>query len=171
VDYQWLSAGQMLTGLGLAETTPGPLILVLQFVGFHAGLRDFGLPGALVASVVTLWMTFMPCFAWIFLGAPYVERLQDAPRLQSALAGVTAGVVGVIANLALWFGLHVLFAQTTPLRAGPLAVDVPVLASLDVAALLLAAVAAVALFRFKRGVITVLAITAALGLVVKLLGA
>ena len=168
VGYGWLTAGEMLTGLGLAETTPGPLILVLQFVGFHAGLRDFGIPGAIAASVVTVWMTFMPCFAWIFLGAPYVERLQDTPKLQSALAGVTAGVVGVIANLALWFALHVLFARTVPLRAGPLALDVPVLASLDVLALILAAVAALALFQFKRGVITTLAITSAVGLVLKL---
>ena len=167
VDYRWLSAEQMLTGLGLAETTPGPLILVLQFVGFHAGLRDSGLFGAIIASAITLWMTFMPCFAWIFLGAPYVERLQNAPRLQSALAGVTAGVVGVIANLALWFGLHVLFSDTRAFRAGPIMLDVPVLASLDILALALAVVAALALFQFKRGVITTLAVTSAVGLVLK----
>ncbi len=168
VDYRWLSAGQMLTGLGLAETTPGPLILVLQFVGFHAGLRDFGLWGAIAASGITLWMTFLPCFAWIFLGAPYIERLQNVPRLQSALAGVTAGVVGVIANLALWFALHVLFSETRILRAGLIAMDVPVPTSLDWQALVLAAIAALALFQFKRGVITTLAITSAVGLVLKL---
>lgn len=167
-DYKWLSAGQMLTGLGLAETTPGPLILVLQFVGFHAGLRDFGIPGAILASVITLWMTFMPCFAWIFLGAPYIEKLQNAPRLQSALAGVTAGVVGVIANLALWFALHVLFSELRILRLGPATLDVPVLTSLDWQALVLAVVAAVALFQFKRGVLTTLGVTSAVGLVLKL---
>ncbi len=168
VDYGWLTAGQMLTGLGLAETTPGPLILVLQFVGFHAGLRDFGIPGAIAASGLTLWMTFMPCFAWIFLGAPYVERLQEAPRLQSALAGVTAGVVGVIANLALWFGLHVLFTRREPWVFGPFALDVPVPSSLDIQALALAAIAALALFQFKRGVVATLAITSAAGLLLKL---
>jgi len=168
VDYQWLSAGQMLTGLGLAETTPGPLILVLQFVGFHAGLRDFGIPGAIAASAITLWMTFMPCFAWIFLGAPYIEKLQNAPRLQSALAGVTAGVVGVIANLALWFALHVLFGEMRVLRLGPASLDLPVLTSLDWQALVLAAIAALALFQFKRGVLTTLGMTSAVGLLLKL---
>jgi len=169
-DYGWLSAGQMLTGLGLAETTPGPLILVLQFVGFHAGLRDFGLAGAVAGSVVTLWMTFVPCFAWIFLGAPYVERLYDAPRLKGALAAVTAGVVGVIGNLAVWFGLHVLFGELREVRLGPVVLDVPVLASLDVAALGLAVVAAVVLFGFRRGVPATLAVTSAVGLAVKLTG-
>ena len=167
-NYRWLSAEQMLTGLGLAETTPGPLILVLQFVGFHAGLgAEFDLTSAVIASAITLWMTFMPCFAWIFLGAPYIERLQNAPRLQSALAGVTAGVVGVIANLALWFGLHVLFSDTRAFRAGPIALDVPVLASLDMLALILAVVAALALFQFKRGVITTLGVTSGVGLALK----
>jgi len=169
-DYGWLNAGQMLTGLGLAETTPGPLILVLQFVGFHAGLRDFGLVGAVVGSVITLWMTFVPCFAWIFLGAPYVERLYDAPRLKGALAAVTAGVVGVIGNLAVWFGLHVLFGELREVRLGPAAVEAPVLASLDMSALGLAAVAAVMLFGFRRGVPATLAVTSAVGLVAKLAG-
>ena len=100
----------MLAGLGLAETTPGPLILVLQFVGFLAGYRARRRSGAAcAAALLTLWVTFAPCFAWIFLGAPFVERLHDQPRLKGALAGVTAAVVGVIANLALWFGLRVLF--------------------------------------------------------------
>ena len=167
-DYKWLSAGQMLTGLGLAETTPGPLILVLQFVGFHAGLRAFGIPGAIAASAITLWMTFMPCFAWIFLGAPFIEKLQNAPRLQSALAGVTAGVVGVIANLAIWFGLHVLFGEMRVLRLGPASLDLPVPASLDWQALVLATIAALALFQFRSGVITTLGVTSAVGLVLKL---
>jgi len=167
-DYGWLSAGQMLTGLGLAETTPGPLILVLEFVGFHAGWHHAGFLAALTTTAITLWMTFVPCFAWIFLGAPYVERMHDIPRLQSALAGVTAGVVGVIANLALWFALHVLFTETRTFHAGPLELDLPQPASLDAQALLLAAIAALALFRFKRGVVTTLSVTAAAGLVLKL---
>jgi chromate transporter len=112
-------------------------------------------------------MTFMPCFAWIFLGAPYIEKLQNERRLQGALAGVTAGVVGVIANLALWFGLHVLFGEMRPLRFGPVSLDLPLPGSLDAAALALSAVAALALFRFRCGVLTTLGITSAAGLVLK----
>ncbi|MBL6081534.1 chromate efflux transporter [Belnapia sp. T18] len=157
--YRWLSADQMLAGLGLAETTPGPLILVLQFVGYMAG----GTLGALVV----LWVTFLPCFAWIFLGAPYVERLHDMPRLRGALAGVTAAVVGVIANLALWFGLRVLFRLIREVPLGPMRLEVPVLASLDSLALLLAVLAGVALFRMKLGVVQTLGLTALAGLVLK----
>jgi chromate transporter len=111
--YHWLSPPEMLAGLGLAETTPGPLILVLQFVGFLAGYRApgavTGVPGGIVASALTLWVTFVPCFAFVFLGAPLVERLQANKALSGVLAAITAAVVGVIANLALWFGLRVLF--------------------------------------------------------------
>jgi chromate transporter len=163
-DYHWLSAPEMLTGLGLAETTPGPLILVLQFVGFLAGFRApgamTGLPGGLAASVLTLWVTFAPCFAFVFLGAPLIERLQTNRALSGALAAVTAGVVGVIANLAVWFALHLLFHQSVPVRMGWLAFDAPVAASLDPWALALAAVAAVALLRLRLGVIRTLAICA-----------
>ena len=112
--YGWLSAGEMLDGLGLAETTPGPLILVTEFVGFLAGFRQGGEPAlafGLLGAAVTLWATFAPCFLWIFIGAPYVERLSANPRLAGALAGVTAAVVGVILNLSLWFALHVLFGN------------------------------------------------------------
>ena len=157
--YRWLSADQMLAGLGLAETTPGPLILVLQFVGYLAG----GVPGALLV----VWVTFAPCFAWIFLGAPYVERLHDVARLKGALAGVTAAVVGVIANLALWFGLRVLFRVIREVPLGPMRLEVPVPASLDSLALLLAVLAGVALFRMKLGVVRTLALTAVAGLVLK----
>ncbi|WP_052214120.1 chromate efflux transporter [Belnapia sp. F-4-1] len=157
--YRWLSADQMLAGLGLAETTPGPLILVLQFVGYMAG--------GTLGSLVVLWVTFLPCFAWIFLGAPYVERLHDMPRLRGALAGVTAAAVGVIANLALWFGLRVLFRVIREVPLGPMRLEVPVVSSLDSLALLLAALAGVALFRMKLGVVRTLGLTALAGLVLK----
>ncbi|WP_343893588.1 chromate transporter, partial [Craurococcus roseus] len=168
--YRWLSAEQMLTGLGLAETTPGPLILVLQFVGFLAGHQAAGAGfwGGAAGALLTLWVTFAPCFAWIFLGAPFVERLHDQPRLKGALAGVTAAVVGVIANLALWFGLRVLFGALREVRAGPLAVDVPVASSLDPTAVFLAALAAFCLFRLRLGVVATLAVAAVAGLGVKL---
>ena len=123
--YGWLSAGEMLDGLGLAETTPGPLILVTEFVGFLAGYppwrRAARSPSACSAAAVTLWATFAPCFLWIFTGAPYVERLSAIPRLAGALASVTAAVVGVILNLSLWFALHVLFAKVDRRSARPVA--------------------------------------------------
>jgi chromate transporter len=163
--YRWLTAGQMLTGLGLAETTPGPLILVLQFVGYLAGHAQGGIWGGVFGALLTVWVTFMPCFAWIFLGAPFVERMHDSPKLKGALAGVTAAVVGVIANLALWFGLRVLFAEVRQVAAGPVALDVPVLASLDPLAAGLAVLAAVCLFRLRFGVVKTLGLVAVAGLV------
>jgi chromate transporter len=169
--YRWLTAPEMLAGLGLAETTPGPLILVLQFVGFLAGYRDSGILGGIGASLVTLWVTFAPCFAFIFLGAPYVERMHDQPRLRGALAGVTAAVVGVIANLALWFGLRVIFAEVRHQPIGPAAIDLPVLSSIQPAALGLGLLAAVLLFGLKLGLARVLAICAAAGLALSFLGA
>jgi chromate transporter len=165
--YRWLSAADMLVGLGLAETTPGPLILVLQFVGFMAGWQAQGAGTAVLGAALTLYVTFLPCFAWIFLGAPYVERLHDQPRLKGALAGVTAAVVGVIANLALWFALRVVFARMEP---GPFALSLPDVTSVQPAALLLSALAGVALFGFKLGVARTLAIAAALGLLARLIG-
>jgi chromate transporter len=162
--YHWLAPPEMLAGLGLAETTPGPLILVLQFVGFLAGFRApgalTGVAGGVAASALTLWVTFTPCFAFVFLGAPLIERLQANPALSGALAAITAAVVGVIANLAVWFALHVLFRQTVHVAAGGLAFDSPVPGSLDWAALALAAVAFVALFRLKLGVMPTLAVCA-----------
>ncbi|WP_424812465.1 chromate efflux transporter [Roseococcus sp. YIM B11640] len=158
--YRWLSAAEMLTGLGLAETTPGPLILVLQFVGFLAGWRDSGWGGAVAGALLTVWVTFLPCFAWIFLGAPYLERLHDMPRLRGALAGVTAAVVGVIGNLALWFGLRVLFAEMHGI--------LPVPASIQWKALALVVLAGVLLFRFRLGVVPLLAASSAAGLVLGL---
>ena len=173
--YGWLSAPEMLAGLGLAETTPGPLILVLQFVGFLAGYRApgglTGIPGGIAASLLVLWVTFAPCFAFVFLGAPLVERLQGNRALSGALAAITAAVVGVVANLALWFGLRVLFRELCAVRLGPLAAELPVPASLDLAALALAALAAACLFRFKLGVLRTLGIAAAAGLAMRLAGA
>ena len=170
--YRWLAPAEMLAGLGLAETTPGPLILVLQFVGFLAGFRApgplTGVAGGIVSSVLTLWVTFAPCFVFVFLGAPYIERLQSNTQLSGALAAVTASVVGVVSNLAVWFALHVLFKEHGAFKAGPVAFDLPVPASIDLAALSLAVVAAVCLFRLKLGVLRTLGITAALGLTVRM---
>jgi chromate transporter len=170
--YQWLAPQEMLAGLGLAETTPGPLILVLQFVGFLAGFRApgalTGVPGGIAASLLTLWVTFAPCFAFVFLGAPIIERLQSNTALSGALAAVTASVVGVIANLAVWFALHVLFRDHATVHAGPLRIDIPILTSIDLATLALATLAAICLFRLQRGVFQTLAITAAAGLLLRL---
>lgn len=170
--YHWLSPAEMLAGLGLAETTPGPLILVLQFVGFLAGFRApgplTGTAGGIAGSVLTLWATFAPCFVFVFLGAPIVERLRSHTALTGALAAVTACVVGVVSNLAVWFALHVLFRAHAALKVGPVAFDLPVPTSIDLLALALAAVAAVCLFRLKLGVLCTLGLTAALGLVARL---
>ncbi|HKB00247.1 MAG TPA: chromate efflux transporter [Methyloceanibacter sp.] len=165
--YGWLTAGEMLDGLGLAETTPGPLILVTEFVGFLAGFRQGGEPKlafGLLGAGLTLWATFAPCFLWIFAGAPYVERLSANPRLAGALAGVTAAVVGVILNLSLWFALHVLFGTVTPTWLGPLQLWTPDLATLNVKALLLAILAAILLFGFHFGIAGTLVIAAAASL-------
>jgi chromate transporter len=167
--YGWLSPGQMLDGLGLAETTPGPLILVLQYVGYMAGHGAGGVPLGVAASIVVLWATFAPCFVWVFLGAPFIERMQDNRALSGALSAVTAAVVGVIANLALWFALHVLFRATIPLRDWGLHIDVPVPGSFDLVAALLAIAAGIALLRFRFGVVTVLGGCAAAGLLLHLL--
>lgn len=160
-NFGWLSAPEMIDGLGLAETTPGPLILVTEFVGYMAGYRFAGgMWGGIAAALIALWMTFTPCFLWIMAGAPYIERLQNMPRLSGALAAVTAAVVGVILNLTVWFALHVLFAALDRTRFGL----VPQLASLDPAALILSVVAALALFVFHQGIFRTLLLTALLGL-------
>jgi chromate transporter len=165
--FGWLSAGEMVDGLGLAETTPGPLILVTEFVGFLASFRHGGgNPWAMgvLGAVITLWATFAPCFLWIFVGAPYIEWLRTAPRLQSALAAVTAAVVGVILNLTVWFGLHVLFGTITETWAGPLRLYLPQFASLSWIALGLSALAVLLLFKLHRSIIETLSICAALSL-------
>ncbi len=161
--YGWLSPSEMLDGLGLAETTPGPLVLVTEFVGFLAGFRKGGEPAlafGLLGAAVTLWATFAPCFLWIFVGAPYVERLSRSPRLAGALAAVTAAVVGVILNLSLWFALHVIFGKVTAERHGPLQIWTPEPASLNIEAVALAALAAGLLFGLRLGIAGTLAISA-----------
>jgi chromate transporter len=170
--YGWLRPGEMLDGLGLAETTPGPLILVLQFVGFLAAYRAPGPFDPLVAgtlgAAMTVWVTFAPCFLWIFLGAPYVEALRGNRRLDAALSSVTAAVVGVVLNLALWFALHVLFGTVDERTWHGVRLYVPDLVSLDPAALVLAVLAALLLFRTRLGMVRTLAVSAALGLVWRL---
>ncbi|MEL6963095.1 MAG: chromate efflux transporter [Pseudomonadota bacterium] len=166
-NHGWLSAGEMLDGLGLAETTNGPLILVTEFVGYLAAYRFGEGPPifmGLLGAAVTLWATFAPCFLWVFTGAPFIERLQRLPRLSGALQGVTAAVVGVILNLTVWFGLHVFFAKVDPVAAGPLTLWMPDLATIDWLPVVLAIIAALGLLRFHLGLAWVLAITGGLSL-------
>lgn len=165
--YHWLKPGEMLDGLGMAETTPGPLIMVTQFVGFLAAFRQAtGLPPLLAATlgaVLTTWVTFVPCFLWIFAGAPFVERLRGNRALSAALAAITAAVVGVILNLAVWFAIHTLFGEVRALPFAGGTLDLPVLVSIKWPALLLATGAVIAVFRFKAGVLPVLGTSAVLG--------
>ncbi len=163
-QYNWLTTGEMMDGLGLAETTPGPLILVGQFVAFTAAAKQTGLWAGLFASLIYLWMTFVPCFLWIFAGAPYVQFLRSMPRLSSALSRITAAVTGVILNLAIWFGLHVLFG--TVVRAqGLVPIWHPDFKNLDNAALALAVISGFALLRFHIGIPKTLALAAFLGVI------
>jgi chromate transporter len=167
-QYHWLQPGEMLDGLGMAETTPGPLIMVVQFVGFLGAARqatgmDPLLAGTLGAILAT-WVTFVPCFLWIFLGAPFAERLRGNRALAAALAAITAAVVGVILNLAIWFAIHTLFGEVRTIAGFGARVEVPVLATLNWAALLLAAAALVAVFRFRIGTLPVLMGAALAGL-------
>ena len=153
--YHWLNPGEMLDGLALAETTPGPLVLVLTFVGAVAGFRDAGalgpVGGALLGAVLTTWVTFVPCFLWIFLGAPWMERLRANARLSAALSAITAAVVGVVLNLAVWFAVHALFSRVGTLEAGPVAMSWPEFQSLDLAMLALSGLAFALVFALKRG--------------------
>lgn len=172
--YGWLQPGEMLDALGLAETTPGPLILVTEFVGYVAAHRYGGwsaIPMGMLGALVALWATFAPCFLWIFAGAPYIERLNSEPRLKSALAAVTAAVVGVILNLTVWFALNVLFKQLAKVNAWPLSLELPVLASADLRAVALAVLAFVLLFALHRGIITTLAICGGLAVAWHFVGA
>ncbi len=171
--HGWLAPGEMLDGLGLAETTPGPLILVLQFVGFLAAFRGPGALDPLLAGVLgaalTTWVTFLPSFLFVLAGAPFVERLSRIRLLSAALSAITAAVVGVILNLAIWFALHVLFARVDEVAAGPLRLHRPDVTTLDPFALALSLAAFVALLRFKIGLMPTLATAALLGMVWKLL--
>jgi chromate transporter len=171
--FGWLSAGEMVRGLALAETTPGPLIMVVQFVAFLGAYRN---PGdldpwlaAVLGSMLTVWVTFVPCFLFIFLGAPYVERLRDSHALSAALTGVTAAVVGVIANLAVYFAVHTLFASTSTVSAGPIHLDVPVWSSYVPGSFVITAVAMVLVFGLKWSVLRTLGACALLGLVLSYL--
>lgn len=172
--YHWLKPHEMLDGLGMAETTPGPLIMVLQFVGFMAAYRDPGglspMLAATLGGLLATWVTFTPCFLWIFVGAPYIERLRGNIGLAGALSAITAAVVGVILNLSIWFALHTLFRETVPVHVFPLNFDRPVLTSVDVPALVLAIAAATAIFRFKLGMLTVLAGSCVAGVALRLAG-
>jgi chromate transporter len=165
--HHWLAACEMLDGLGMAETTPGPLIMVLQFVGFLGAYRDPGALHPLIAAtlggLLATWVTFIPCFLWIFLGAPFIERLRNNKAVAGALSAITAAVVGVILNLAIWFAIHTLFRSVTPIAAGPFRFDAPVFASLDPWALLLSAAVIVAVLRFKTGTLPTLAATSLAG--------
>jgi chromate transporter len=172
--YHWLHPGEMLDGLGMAETTPGPLIMVTQFVGFIAAFRDPGglhpmLAGTL-GGLLTTWVTFTPCFLWIFLGAPFIEMLRGNEAISGALSAVTAAVVGVILNLAVWFALHTWFHDARSVRGMGLSFDAPVLATLDLWALALSATAMLAIFRFKAGMIPTLLACSATGIVLNLVG-
>ena len=170
----WVSANEMLDGLGLAETTPGPLILVTQFVGFLASWRHDTLLHPLLAgslgAMLTTWVMFAPSFLWIFLFAPQVEKLRGNARISAALRGITAAVVGVIAYLGLWFGLRLLFAETELLNLGPISMDWPSLGSLQLPALLLSLLAAGLLFVLRCGLFTTVAIMAAMGMILELSG-
>jgi chromate transporter len=161
-DFGWLTTPQMMDALGLAETTPGPLILVTQFVGMIAGAQAGGTGLALIAGALTLWVTFVPCFIWIFAGAPLIDWLEQQPRLKAALAGITAAVVGVIANLSVWFALHVFFDTVTPFTAGPLTTVLPDVMTLQPFALGLAVLAGVLLLLRHMPLLWVLFICAAI---------
>ena len=162
-DYGWLTTAQMMDGLGLAETTPGPLILVTQFVGHTAGFAEGGAGLALAAGLITLWVTFVPCFLWIFAGAPYLDWIASRPQLTGALNAITAAVVGVILNLSLWFALHVLFVEVGTWQGGPVTIALPAWNSLDLSAFGLAVLAAYLLLRLRLSLPLTLALTAAAG--------
>jgi chromate transporter len=166
----WLSAGEMVDGLGLAETTPGPLILVIEYVGYLAGHRFAGgIAGGLVGAFISLWVTFVPCFLWIFFFAPIIDHLRSMPRLSGALAAITAAVVGVILNLSVWFGLHVLFDSVEHVERGPFDIWLPVLTSLNLPSLLLLLAASALLLRWKFPVPAVIGLSAVAGLALRLL--
>lgn len=169
VQFGWLTAGEMVDALGLAETTPGPLILVTQFVGFLAGFREGGLVLGLVAALVALWVTFAPCFLWIFAGAPYIEWISGQPRLKGALKAITAAVVGVILNLSIWFALHVLFTKVSPRQVGPMTLWRPDIATIEWLALMLFFLSCFLAFRLRWGIIRVLVVASILGATLRLI--
>ncbi len=165
-DMNWLSTAQMMDGLGLAETTPGPLILVTEFVGFTAGFAENGLWLGIAAALVAIWATFVPCFLWIFTGAPYIDWIATRPRLKGALSAITAAVVGVILNLSLWFALHVFFTRVSQTKLGVFTFFMPDPASLDWRVVVLGLLAGILILRLHWGLIKVLAITALVGVTI-----
>lgn len=171
--FAWLKPGEMLDGLGMAETTPGPLVQVVQFVGFMGAYRNAGdlspMTAGIIGSIVTTWVTFVPCFLWIFLGAPFIEYWRGNKSLTTALSAVTAAVVGVILNLAVWFALHTLFGVVNEVQNGRFRLFIPDLQTLDAVALFIAIAAFIALFRFKLSMLTTLLLSAGLGTVYYLL--
>ena len=166
-NYHWLAPKEMLDGLGMAETTPGPLIMVLQFVGFMGAYRHPGILSPLLAGtlggLLATWVTFIPCFLWIFLGAPFIERMRGNKALSGALSAITAAVVGVVLNLAIWFAIHTIFREVRPLKPGPIRFDMPAPASIDIWALVISIAAIVAVFRLRAGVIQTLLGASAIG--------
>ncbi|MDO7841858.1 chromate efflux transporter [Sphingomonas immobilis] len=173
--YHWLTAPEMLDGLGMAETTPGPLIMVLQFVGFMGAYRHPGMLSPLLAGtlggLLATWVTFVPCFLWIFLGAPFIERMRGNTALSGALSAITAAVVGVVLNLAVWFAIHTIFRKVVPVAAGPLRFDMPVIVSVDPWASALSLAAIIAMFRLRIGIFTTLGSASAAGVALYLAGA
>lgn len=169
LQYGWLSAGEMMDGLGLAETTPGPLILVTEFVGFIAAWREGGFAYGLAGAAITLWVTFTPCFLWIFVGAPYLDWIGAQARLRGALAAITAAVVGVILNLSIWFALHVFFSEVMLRKIGPLVLWQPQAATLDWRVVLLTVVSGVLLLYRHWGISRVLLLAAGGGIGLSLL--
>ena len=166
-NYGWLKPGEMLDGLGLAETTPGPLIMVVQFVGFMGAFRNPGpftpLVAGIIGSCITTWVTFVPCFFWILLGAPYVERLRENKLIRSALSAITAAVVGVVLNLGIWFSMHTLFGAVSTLNFYGMRLQVPDLATLSAAEFVIAILAGLITFYWKKGMLLTLAISICTG--------
>ena len=167
--FGWLNPGEMLDGLAMAEATPGPLIMVVQFVGFMGAFRNPGTLDPMLAgslgALVTTWVTFVPCFLWIFLGAPYVEAMRSNQYFSAALSTITAAIVGVIINLALWFSLQVIFAQTLELQIAGLTILIPNLASIDLTALLIATGSLIAMQKYKLSMFKTLTISASVGVI------
>jgi chromate transporter len=173
-NYHWLQPGEMLDGLGMAETTPGPLIMVLQFVGFMAAYRESGVLPPIIAGtlggLLATWVTFTPCFLWIFLGAPFIEQLRGNKALTGALSSITAAVVGVILNLAIWFAIHTIFREVVAFHSFGFSIEAPVFASIEPWALGLSIAAVAAIFRLNAGILPTLAVCSMAGLMLYLAG-
>ena len=169
ITKDWLTAGQMMDGLGLAETTPGPLILVTEFVGFLAAFQEGGIKLALIAGFLTLWVTFIPCFLWIFAGAPYIDWISSQPRLHGALSAITAAVVGVILNLSIWFMLHIFFEKISDVQFGPINLLWPNFSYINVPAIFLTSISIWLIIKLKWNIASVLLINASLALLQSLI--